>query len=94
MAGIKPNEFWEITPRELSNYVQGFVIKSEMENDRAILNAWLGAGLHRQKRLPKLQDLIKKTEKKQKQSNEQMLAMVKALNSAFGGKVVENKNRD
>ena len=94
MAGIKPNEFWELTPRELKNYIEGFIVKSEMENDRAILNAWLGAGLHRQKRLPKLQDLIKKTEKKQKQSNEQMLAMVKALNVAFGGKVVENTHRN
>lgn len=88
VVGLKPFEFWELTPVELENYVQGRIYYMEVENDRSITNAWLSAGLERQKRLPKLESLLTKREKP-KQTNEQMLAMVKMLNEAFGGVVVE-----
>lgn len=87
---MKPHEFWELTPIELENYFAGRIEYIEIENDRSITNAWLSAGLERQKRLPKLESLLTKREKP-KQTDQQMLAMVKVLNEAFGGVVVEDR---
>jgi hypothetical protein len=84
--GIKPNEFYEMTPREIENYANGQIKRIEIEQDMLVTNAWLSAGLERQKRLPKLEELTKKRPKKIKpQTEEEMFQMVKILNAAFGG---------
>lgn len=90
---MKPQEFWDLTPIELENYISGSIHRFEIENDRSITNAWLTVGLDRQKRLPELQSILSKRETK-KQSSEQMLAMVKALNEAFGGEIVADNRGD
>jgi hypothetical protein len=87
-VGIKPSEMYDMTPLEIENYANGRIRRYEMEYEIAITNAWLSAGLERQKRLPRLDELIKRKEK-EIQNDKQMLAMVKALNDALGGEVVE-----
>lgn len=91
MVGVKPIEFYEMTPREIENYVNGQLRRIELDHEMSVTNAWLSAGLERQKRLPKLEELLKK-KTKQSQTDRQMLAIVKALNSALGGDVVENES--
>lgn len=52
--------------------------------------AWFCAAFSRQKKLPKLSKLFKKKgQRKQQQTDEQMLEIVKALNTAYGGEVIE-----
>lgn len=87
VVGIKPIEFYEMTPREIENYVTGQMKRIEMEYEMSITNAWLGAGLERQKRMPALDQLLKK-KTKETQTDQQMLEMVKALNQALGGEVI------
>ena len=53
IVGITPNQMYDMTPRELENYVNGQIKRMEIEHDMFITNAWLGAGLERQKRIPK-----------------------------------------
>lgn len=91
MVGVKPIEFYEMTPREIENYVNGQLRRIELDHEMSVTNAWLSAGLERQKRLPKLEELLKK-KTKQSQTDRQMLAIVKALNSALGGDVIENES--
>ena len=79
---------YEMTPREIENYVNGQIRRLELEQEISITNAWLSAGLERQKRIPRLEELIEK-KNKETQSDSQMLAMVKALNDALGGEVIE-----
>jgi hypothetical protein len=88
LVGIKPSEMYEMTPREIENYVNGQIRRLELEQEISITNAWLSAGLERQKRIPRLEELIEK-KNKETQSDSQMLAMVKALNDALGGEVIE-----
>lgn len=89
MVGIKPNEFYDMTPREIENYVNGQIKRIELEYEMSITNAWLGAGLERQKRIPRLEDLLKKKTVKT-QTDVEMLAVVKTLNKALGGDEVES----
>lgn len=89
MFGIKPNEFYDMTPREIENYVNGQIKRIELEYEMIITNAWLGAGLERQKRIPRLEDLLKKKTVKT-QTDVEMLSIVKTLNKALGGDEVES----
>ncbi len=59
-----------------------------MQRNDLISHAWLNAKLTWAKDIPPLQDLLN-AEPKKEQTDEQMLAVVKLLNAAFGGKVVE-----
>ena len=45
----------------------------------------------RAKKLPKLETMLADVRRRKAQTPEQMLAMVKMLNAAFGGRVIENK---
>jgi hypothetical protein len=93
LVGIKPMEFYEMTPREIENYVNGQIRRIEIDHEMSITNAWLSVVLERQKRLPKLEELIKKKQRKIKvQTEEEMFEMVKILNAALGGEMIENRN--
>jgi hypothetical protein len=50
--------------------------------------AWHIEALHRTKKLPKLDKLLKRRGERAPQTPEQMLGIVKMLNAAFGGRVV------
>lgn len=88
-VGIKPSEMYDMTPLEIENYANGRIRHYEMQYEMAITNAWLSVGLERQKRLPRLEELLKRKDK-EPQNDVQMLAMVKALNEALGGEVIAN----
>lgn len=58
-AGVMPSEFWAMTLRDALTVIEGFVFQAEAEYNRAVSAAWLTAALSRQKRLPRLQSLLK-----------------------------------
>ena len=80
---MKPSEFWEMTPNEFIIYCENH--KKSNINDMLYL-AWHIVALDRQKKLPKLQELIKPQTKTQ--SDEEMLNVIKSLNDIYGGEVL------
>jgi hypothetical protein len=54
-----------------------------------IYTAWHTAVLSRVKDIPSLDSLMAGTERKKEQTNEEMMAMAKILNAAFGGTYTE-----
>jgi len=63
--GIKPSEFWELTPYEFSLIVQYKNEELNSKYNEMLFLAWHIEALQRQKKLPKLDNiLIKKKDKK------------------------------
>lgn len=58
--------FWELTPYELSLMFEGYALKKEDILREHIYLAWHIEALSRQKRLPKLNKLLRETKKKNK----------------------------
>ena len=70
----------------------GFFDNQKQKINEMLFLAWHVEAFARQKTLPPLKGLLQKLENTQKhheQTDGEMLAMVKILNAAFGGEVVE-----
>lgn len=85
--GLKPSEFWDITPAELYAYSTGY---SEHEKElyrRTIYGAYLTARLGRVKDFPELSDLLEPIDRnhlqepKHEQSAEEMLEIIKSFDT-------------
>jgi hypothetical protein len=88
--GLKPSEFWDMTIAEFMEMADGYKWRRELQVNDLHYHAWLNAALTMWvKELPKFEDLTGKPVEKQEQTDDQMLANVKLLNAAFGGKVIE-----
>ena len=86
--GLKVDEFWNSTPLELSLHADVYVDNRKESVKEMITHAYTTAYLHRVKKMPKLEKMIKDIDgvKQHKvQSAEEMLEVVKMLNKAFGG---------
>lgn len=86
-AGIDPLMFWELTPYELSVSIGAFVEKTKREHEQQVVLAYLNAYWHRVKKMPNIKEVIGGDAVKKKKTPEEMLAVVKSLNEAFGGTV-------
>ena len=71
----------------MENYVE--VKEAELKDSLTLV--WLGEYYHRSKRLPNLQDELKKIsgDSKKIMSNNEMLETVKLLNAQFGGTFIK-----
>lgn len=89
-------EFDEMTPYELSLFIEAYFEIKEAETEERITLVWLGEYYHRIKKLPSLQNELKKIKGEQKQamSDEEMFNMVKKLNAQFGGIVEKSSNEN
>lgn len=76
-----------MTPFELFISVEAFEDREKERSKELITQAYYTEAFARMKKLPKLKDLLKE---KKKQTNEEMLAMVKNLNAMMGGEVIGN----
>jgi hypothetical protein len=75
-----------MTPYEVSLYIEATLERQENELKEQLSLVWLGEYYHRTKRMPKLQDELKKiSSEKQPMTDDEMLETVKALNTQFGG---------
>jgi hypothetical protein len=89
--GLNPQEFWDLTYAEFAQLVEGYSCRRQERVNELIYLAWHIEAFHRQPgKLPDLNSLLHEPSKPQKQqTEEEMLAMAKMLNAAFGGEVVE-----
>jgi DNA-binding SARP family transcriptional activator len=85
--GIGLNDFWAMTPHELTLYVKAHVKRKEDDWDEKVSIAWLGAYFQRANKMPKMKEYLTASLKKKakKQTAEDMLRQIKALNAALGG---------
>ncbi len=92
--GMTPDQFWTLTPDETYCWIES---RFEAEGSRHKENAWLAwhiACFSRQKRLPSLQSVMGKLDKKHpkaRQTPEEMLKVAEAINLALGGTDLRKK---
>ena len=79
-----------MTIAEFMEIADGYKWRREQQFDDLVFHAWFNAKLTMWvKELPSLDSLIKCDNEPKEQTDDQMLANVKLLNAAFGGKVIE-----
>jgi hypothetical protein len=79
-----------MTPYEVSLYIEATLERQETDLKERLSLVWLGEYYHRTKRLPKLQDELKKVSStKEVMTPEEMLETVKVLNAQFGGTTIK-----
>ena len=86
---MSPSDFWQLTPAEFYYIVDGFKRNQKRRVNELLYGAWHTAVLSRMKEIPPLNRLLQDTEEKKPQTDNEMLAMCKLLNAAYGGEVVE-----
>lgn len=89
-VGIDLNDFWNMTPYELTIYIDAWNEKEKQEDERYIVSAWLSAAWYRCEKLPKLSEILGR-EIETEQTDEQLLESIIELNKKFGGIVVYEK---
>ena len=82
--GISLSDFWKMTPYELTICMESYADKEKERSKELIIQAYYTEAFARMKKLPKLKDLLKD---KKKQTDDEMLKVVKKLNSMLGGEV-------
>lgn len=87
LIGLSIEQFEYMTPYELSLTLEAYTESKEDELKEQLTLVWLGEYYHRTKRLPSLQNELKKVagETKKDMTDDEMLAVVKTLNAKFGG---------
>ena len=84
-AGIRPAEFWEMTPGELVICIEGYIAINTESLKEAITVAYMGAAWQRSKKMPRLETVLSKIDgttrkkTKKKQTPEEMLEVAKAI---------------
>jgi hypothetical protein len=86
---LKPFEFWELTPAEFYEMAEGYNKRHIKRSNELITLAWNTAALVRTKEMPELESILISDVIKEAQTDDEMLSIVKMLNAAFGGEVVE-----
>lgn len=91
--GITPDEFYEMTPFELSCYVDAYNDKQEELRQQIILQSYMTAALARTERMPTLQSLLdaKAPERENQEFDDsELLAEIRRMNAAAGGVEIES----
>jgi hypothetical protein len=91
-VGLSIQDYNEMTPYELSLFVEAFGNKQQAEHDDKMTLVWLGEYFHRVKKLPSLNELLGKKDKQEEKkamTDNEMLDVVKLLNAKFGGEVTK-----
>lgn len=68
---------------------EGYNKRHIMRSNELIALAWNAAALVRTKEMPELENILISDVIKEAQTDEEMISIVKMLNTAFGGEVVE-----
>jgi hypothetical protein len=91
--GMSPSEFWKLSPFEFYWIVKGFQKRQIQKRNEMSAQAWVNAKLVRANKIPELSSILISEDKPVKprvMTDEQMMAMAKVLNAAFGGEFVES----
>ena len=83
---LKPREFWVLTYAEFFAMAEGFKRRRIDRQNALIYHAWHCEAFARQKTLPELKNILQKSESTHRQqTEEEMIAICRMLNAAFGG---------
>jgi hypothetical protein len=86
--GITPDEFYYMTPFELSCFVDAFNIRQDEKRQELIVLAYTTAALARTEKMPSLQSLLETEERPQQNislTDEDILTEIRRMNAAAGG---------
>jgi hypothetical protein len=86
--GIKPGEFWSLSPREFAAWKRGQDKRGKIDMARAHYTAWVTANYSRTKRLPPLEKVLRKIvgAPRREQTPAESLRIAEQLNRMMGGK--------
>jgi len=88
---MKPDDFWELAYSEFMVILEEYNKETIRERNKLVFTAWHVAMFERQKRLPALDSVLMKeteTHEHKKQTPDEMMAVCKMLNAAFGGEEI------
>jgi len=85
-VGVSLSEWEEMTPYELMLICEVFMEQKEIREKEQISLVWLGEYYHRLKKLPNLKEILKDLEPRKEMTEQEMLAVVRQINSQLGGK--------
>lgn len=90
-AGISISEYDEMTPYQLSLYIEEYNEKQKTEAKEKLILTYLNAAWVRTKRMPNLKRLLNQIDHAQLKpmTAEQILERVKQINAALGGTVIK-----
>jgi hypothetical protein len=83
--GLTHDQFWDLTPDEFEELCIGHGVRRKRQLEDLVYLAWHTAKFNRAKNIPDLQTILNSKPKAKKQTDEQMMAMARLLNAAFGG---------
>ena len=86
--GITPDEFYNMTPFELSCCVDAFNIKQDEKRQELIVLAYTTAALARTDKMPSLQSLLETDNSRNELvalSEEDLISEIRRMNAAAGG---------
>lgn len=86
---MSPLEFWKLTPYEFSLVANAYAKRREEEAEEKLTLAYINAAWTIQflgKNKPKLDNVLKKNNKKE-MTDEEMLKQIKLLNNLLGGEI-------
>jgi len=92
---LLPWDFWKLTPGEYISKAKGFVRHEKRKMNDLLIVAWYTAYLTRVRDMPALKSLLieidsdDKPKAEHRQSDEEMMAICRLLNAAFGGDEIE-----
>jgi chloramphenicol 3-O-phosphotransferase len=88
VMGLKPWEFWKMTPSEYIEYGKAYARRQKEHIDELLWVTWHTAALIRSKQMPDYKDWAKVGEQKKHQTTDEMIAQARMLNALFGGEEI------
>jgi len=78
------DEFWDFSPRELAREFEAAKLRRQDEFDRDMVQAWHVEMLHRQKKVPPLESLLRAKRAARAPTRDQQLAVMHILSAQMG----------
>ena len=92
-AGVHPQDFWHLTPREVYAVLAGSGLNARRAHKLTLWGQWQGANLQKAKRLPDLKSLLRKLDPLRVMSSASIRAEVMEMAKAMGAAVVHKVRR-
>ena len=92
-AGVHPQDFWHLTPREVYAVLAGSGLRARRDHKLTLWGAWQTANLSKAKRLPDLKSLLRKLDPVRVMSSASIRAEVMNIAKAMGAAVVHRVRR-
>lgn len=95
VIGIKPSEFWEMTPAEMIACGEAHEVNTSNQFKSAMIAAWFNAYWLRGGEMPNFETLMStldgKTQEVKEMTDEEIFETIKVLNASLGGEVIDTR---